>query len=80
MKICPLGAELFHADQQTHRQTDQTDMMKLIQVVLVLCNFVLCDSVLTQLENLRFQIYTIIFGSTQFGIDDTWSCLSSVGG
>jgi hypothetical protein len=31
MKIRPVGAELFHADGQTHRQTDrQTELTKLI--------------------------------------------------
>jgi len=30
MKICPEGAELFHADGGTDRQRDRHNMMKLI--------------------------------------------------
>jgi hypothetical protein len=31
MKVCPVGAELFHSDGQTDRETDgRTDMTKLV--------------------------------------------------
>jgi hypothetical protein len=33
MKISPVGAELFHADRQTQRQTDMT------KLIVVLSNF-----------------------------------------
>jgi hypothetical protein len=34
MKICPVGAELFHAGGRTDRQTDrQTEMTKLIVTI-----------------------------------------------
>jgi len=36
MKICPVGAKLFHVDRQTDRQTDKTTMMEL---TVALCNF-----------------------------------------
>jgi len=29
MKICPVGAKLFHADGQTDRQTDMTKLIVL---------------------------------------------------
>jgi len=38
MKNRPVGAELFHADEQTDRQTDrQTDIRKLIVSILRFC-------------------------------------------
>jgi len=55
--------------------------VKRVQAGPVLCNFLLRDLALTRLENYTtFRIYAIIFGLTQFGIDDAWPHLCSVGG
>jgi hypothetical protein len=45
-----------------------------VQAGIVLCNFFLHDFALMQLENLHTtsQTYVIIFGLTQFVIDDLW--------
>jgi hypothetical protein len=53
MKIRPVGAELFHADGQTDRQTDMTkliaafrnfaDVPKIVQMLRYLCHILTWD-------------------------------------
>ena len=52
-----------------------------IQAGLILCDIFLHDFALTQLKNVHhFSNLCIIFGSTQFGTDNPWLHLSSIGG
>jgi len=48
MKICPVGAELFHADERTDRQTDR------MKITVAVWNFVKAPKIKTLSVHIKY--------------------------